>query len=375
MMVLGGKSLTRAIAEAIAAGDVARVDELATRVWTLAPRVEGGDLGWSVLADWFGAHGRADLAARWRARADVAADGLLNAHRAGALASLRWIPVLAGMLIAVLLGTLLVGVRAAQARAAHRAALRARGGPRWWPRFRWHDALVVGLPLVVAIAIADHLRAATDFSGVWSSAAYDSLGSPDVIQRLERLPSNPARDEVLAYARAEQAAAARGTWSDAAPPSDPTLVEAFRDPRMDLDRAERTLHWSYGATTLIYYALEIDEPLEATLLLAALLAIGAVLATRWPRLGRATAATIPGGAPGFSIASGLVIGVVAAAVITLVGLSFEAFDPKDFAKYFGLADVWTYRSTGEPRAWAAFALAAVVGAQVWLVRRDRRRRP
>jgi hypothetical protein len=374
--LLDGFRIAQAVVTALEAADVERVHHLESKMWEIAPFGEGADLAWPILARWFVEHGRPDLASVWKERGEKAAHAYLNSNRRGLLARLEMVgPLMGGMLIAILVAALLVGIRSAHARAARIAQLGKAGGPRWWPRFRWHDMVLVGAPLAIAVGLGMHFQRVQDefMVSMMSPASEDSFGSPDMLAMLEELPSSEARDELLTYAKAENAAASRGSWHDGEMPSEATIAAAFdgagRKPfRTTFENADQSLLMAFGSLAMLE-TLELDNAVAAIIALLLPLALAFMFTTLFPRFGHAVSTVIPGGAARFGAGSGVLIGLVAAALLVLFAVGGSKMtDMHSFARYYGLDAIWHDVRSAAPRLLSWVILAAITGAQLLSVR-------
>jgi len=116
----------------------------------------------------------------------------------------------------------------------------------------------------------------------------------------------------------------------------------------------------------------VDHPLEIAVLLLIPLLLGLLLARFAPRAARLFTEVVPGAARGFSVASGLAIGLFLGAAIAVTGC-FHRFWESDAGRYLGLDSIWERGLDRPSNAWAWFLVLGILALQLWLVVRARRR--
>ena len=282
---LGGAARADGVRAAIGAGDVARVDALATEGWQLQPRIEQGGWAWRVLAGWLDDQGRPELATTWRERARAADDGWLNRVWSAGIARARVATALLdGLFLGAFAAALLAGARTARRR-----------------RLAWTDGVSVVAPFVVAlfVVVPFSTRALRSIDAATESdAAHGDLTSPRLRADLERAPASAARDRVLAFARGDAGAPAPSQADLAAaipsvPPATPQPKQALLGP------------WS------LYAWLPHGHKLRFGGLLV-VFALAWLAARKVPAIARTV------GARGLGPLSGLVAGLAATGVYALV---------------------------------------------------------
>lgn len=326
-----------AMREAIAAGDVARADRIATRVWKLSPHGEGSRYAWLQLAAWLRGHGRADLAEAWDARA--ADGGTVWGAPKGSLADAwnvdLWVPPLFALLLAAPLVALLIGLR--------RGADSRDPARRVGLGHRAVDLAAVLLPLCAAMVF--QVRIDAELASVGRLAAspvglyLDAVepGTPEWLR--DRLAPSSARDRYLAYTTAELDALRAGGRAEVEPPDvDETFTAAFSTPDPLGARIQRAFEAQFDVLVADLEpgwlpALSWRQSLIAC---AALFALGLLAGRVAPRL-RLASDLVPGGAASLGPFAGLVTGglLYAAYELTYSAPLAQIAIPS-FAKYYGL---------------------------------------
>jgi hypothetical protein len=382
--LLGSRWLKAIMAAALSGGDVERVHTIASRWATLAPRLELGHHLWRALARWMREHGRADLAAEWDRRAAYAAGGALNRYVARVIASAEWVGVVVvGLLAAVPLLVLVVGLRSRDLRRRLRDRLGDAAGPAWLPAIRPVDVAALLLPVAVALLLVAYVvpytATMTDVFLNASGVSDDGVGDPRLVGWLEARPAGPARDETLAWARAEHVAALQGEVANVRVPDEATLAAALEPSMPFADRLEL-------ADTSIVSLLE-DTPLEVLAdqpgaspmrrwlvhiaWVSVVLVLGIAIAAAWPRAARWMAVALPGTAAPLGLLSGVMLGMFLAAILVVLGLA--AMDLGSTYRLFGFEAIWSDPPGAPSRLCACAVIVVVTAIHVAAVRRDRAR--
>jgi len=368
--VLFGLAPRDSVAAAIEAEDVDRVHELETRRWRVFPKLELGPEAWRALAEWMAAQGRDDLADVWRERASVAEDGWLNRleHRGVWIVNTIY-PMVFGLVLAVPLIAFVLGVR-----------IRSQAVTRWTPV---RALATLALPLLLAFPLA---AVAVGWSNMFDlGVADDTYAAPSVAAAFEARPPSDARDEVLAFARAESAAFAEGGWYDGPMPDEATIAEAFTPMPRWRERFEWADQW-IGADALwtrISPTGRIDSSTEYALLLLLPFGFGLLLFRFAPRAARAAAAVIPGAAEPFSVAGGLLLGAFIAGLLAVLAACGPVWgwDPMwvmagggaSTARNLGFEQIWDGVVPEPSLAWAYACVIGIPIAQALLLWRQHRR--
>jgi hypothetical protein len=355
-----GRDSSLALRDAIGGRDVERAHVIAERTWRLMPRIELGHLAWRQLARWFDDQGRSDLASLWRDRAMNAESGWLNRISMGDDAARDFaMPLVFGLFLGMLGAAFVAGAKLGRGGASLRAVPATLA--------------TVAMPMfaMLLVAASPGVWQARD---MWTSGAIhdDDAASPSKVMGLERLPSSPARDELLAYARAELAAAEAGSWHDATPPDDATIVAGLTPASTWWTRFRKADENFAGLlpTPFSY----IDSAPEFVLVLLVPLLLGFALARWWALGARWVRRVLPGGADGFSIFAGVACGLFIAAILALfVGYDSSWDSPDSGARFFGMDSIWPMRRV-VASAWWLLPLVAILLLQTWLEWRAARKK-
>lgn len=333
----------RALAAAIAAGNVERVDLMMERVARVAPHVEGGPAAFGDLATWMHTKGREDLAAKWRARADAAAASPPNAVRALVRRIDRMVPQIAGAAVVAPLVAFVIGAR--------------RAARRHDPRRRVVTDLLSAFAVIVALMVYATVSAAwTDALARHAAAPTalmdDGVASPDVARYLEhQLPASDERNALLAYVRSESSATASGGRAQIPPPGDATLVAAIQ-------------RSSWGAAFASAMRGSKDrpglfQPHLIVLAAAAAFLFGWTVGTRAPRAGMAASRVIPGAPESLGIVGPVLGAAFVASLFAFAGADrvLESLSSPAGARTFGLEAL----ATAQPAASRAWAWVMAIG--------------
>lgn len=352
----------RALAAAIAAGDVARVDRILERLATAFPSAEGADLVFTGLADWFSSRGRVELASKWRSHAARASTSVTNARTAASID--RFVPLVGGMTIVAPLVAFVVGLR--------------RGARRSDPTRRIVVDLAAAVaPLLVALGLLIVTAARIEALGRQAAAPValldDAAASPDVERWVEaRLAPSAEREALLAYARAELAATKAGGRNEGPAPSDATTRAALVRP-----------DWrAAAAIALRSGGLRGEDGIlgyRHTVLAAGLLfLLGFWIGGRTPRAAVAAGRVVPGGPASLGVLGPVLGGLFVGALLALAGLdrALSSIALPNVERYYGVESIVRVAPPPHDRAWAyttlvAYALVHVAGV---LIDRSRARR-
>ncbi len=349
-----------ALSSALAGGDAARVDAIEERVALAFPRLEGAHVAWRELAVWMRARGRADLAAKWNGRADVAASSVSNLPTTVSLD--RLLPSILGMSVVAPLVAFVVGLRrgARRSDSTRRSAL---------------DIASALAPLVATIALVAWSNAQLE---VVARRAYvptamldDGVASPDVARFVEqRLAKGPEREQLLAWIGNEARAVREGGRYDGPAPDDATIRAAFE--RADVRTAIRDALAQRSPLTSSGRVLGFQH----TLLLAGILFVaGYFLAARTPRAAAAASRVVPGGPESLPIIGPLLAGAFLGALFAFAfgERLFSSIATPNNARFFGFESIASAQANVPDRTWAiaiivAYALVHLVGVRLDAVR-------
>jgi len=349
-----------ALSEALARGDVARVDAIEERVALAFPRLEGAHLAWRDLAAWMSAHGRPDLAAAWRSRADNAAASVSNINTTLSLD--RLLPAILGMSVVAPIVAFVIGLR--------RGARRSDGKRRVVL-----DLISALAPLVATFALIVWANARVE---VVARRAYapmaildDGVASPDVARFVEqRLVPSGERDQILAWIGNESRATREGSRFEGPAPDDATIRRAFET--SSIRTAVRDTLAQQSALTSGPHALGFQH----TFLIAGLLFIGGYfLGARTPRAAVAASRVVPGGPESLPIIGPLLGGAFLAALFSFAfgQRLLSSIETPYNARFFGFESIATAQNTAPDRTWAiavivVYAIVHLVGVRVDSVR-------
>lgn len=381
------------LAHAINDKDVETVHRLSLRRAEVAPNVEGGYQAWGVLADWMAEQGRDDLAEEWRAQAAQNKAFSAVSIEEGARSFDRLLLGLAATFLGLILLCLLVGMRGGIAR---RRELDEEGdsandggfSSQWWvPKLRLRDliaplllfALLSSLPYMMNY----HVQAFGDIAAAPVTVLDDSLASPDVDRWLSSFSQSSARDELQAIANAEQQALIKG---ERFPEKEPTLGlvvetvydhakqtqwEAFRSGRIpdvtpmpSMNFAKDSEPSATASGVSAFFALFTLS------ILAALILIGAVLGSKFPRIGRWILRIIPGGAAILAPLGGVLLVSLLYASLAFTGLDsiLTKLGTPNYLSYLDLGELQPASLTPS-RGWAWITIGVVavihVAVSVW----------
>lgn len=355
-----------ALEAALEAGDAARVDALSTRLWQLAPHVEGGRWVWAQLAAWLDTHDRA-LAETWRARA---AEGgrMIGLTGADDVDLDGWASGSAGFLVAIPIVALLIGLRRGAA---------ARTTPVQFPYVQLVDLIALLLPLIPAIY--GRMQVNDAMSTVSRSAAapvplFSDAVDAETVSFVEReLVESGARTELLTYLKAELDALRAGGRSDAAPfDLDRTLPDALAA-HPPLGTRLRQLDDGFEGLSGEQQVPTPSIPGALGLGLVLFL-LGFAVAKRKPGV-RVLAQVIPGGAGPLWAFGGLVTAAMTCAIYAWAWDPwFGTLAPPAFDKMFGLGELPDLAAPASPTPWWPFAaLVGAIAAQAAAAWYERRR--
>jgi hypothetical protein len=314
----------RALSEALAAGDTARVDRIEARYFSAFPRVEGAPQAYRDLAAWMRAHGREDLAAVWTVRARAAEDSASN-RAAGDIGAIDRLNLLAlGAAVIAPLVAFVVGLR------------RGSDRSRSTRRSMVVDVLTALAPIVLLIVAATVSTARVDAVGraavMPTGLLADASASPDVLRFLERLEPSREREALVGWARAESDATRAGGRSDLAPPSDATIVAAVQKPAWP-DAFARAMRPSRDHGPLTPAVVAVLSGITAL--------FGFFVGGRAPRAAVAASRVIPGGPASLGIVGPVLGAIFIAALFAFAGadrvLSSIAAAPS--SRWFGLETI------------------------------------
>lgn len=305
------------------AGDVERLDEVASRLATAFPRGEALDLAWTSVATWMGTRGRQDLAAKWTERAAVAKTGLFqHMHRLAAKID-HAIPFLLGLWLATLLLALAAGLRGGAELRRRRDAGAGARFRRWLPRPRTVDVIsalaVFYAALVLSALVSGWIAQIGVHAGTPLALLDDGAAAPEVEDWLTARPPSAGRERWLEYAWQEARATREGDKYLGTPPD----VAAYVDMVEAIAWGERLRGAaSAGLGDLFLLA---GGPGGVPLLWIAVVAVvlvvgGALIGLLLPKVAGYIAWAVPGGPASLSVAGGLVGGLTLAAALTLMGL-------------------------------------------------------
>ncbi|MBI2396093.1 MAG: hypothetical protein HYV09_41400 [Deltaproteobacteria bacterium] len=355
----------RALTEALAHGDVARVDRLQERVFRAFPRVEGAPTAWRDVSAWMRARGREDLAATWSARADGAASAVTNLSSSASLD--RILPTIAGMAVVAPLVALVVGLR---------RGARKQDGTR---RIVW-DLCAALAPLLATLGLIAWSNARLETVARRSLAPValfdDGAASPDAGRFLDaRLAPGPERDALQRWIGDESRAIVAGGRFEGPAPDDATMRAAFERPDVRKALRDAIAKADAGGARLLGF--------QHTLLAAVLaFVIGHVVGQRTPRASVAASRVVPGGTESLGLIGALLGGAFLGALFAFAGVD-RALSPASmphFARFFGLETIAGGAPPPPSRAWAwaiavAYPLVHLVGVLLDRARASTRELP
>jgi len=347
-----------ALSDALARGDVARVDAIEERVALAFPRLEGAHLAWRDLAAWMSAHGRADLAAVWRSRADNAAASLSNVNTTISLD--RLLPAILGMSVVAPIVAFVIGLR--------------RGSRRNDSKRR--VAVDIASALAPLIATFTLIVWANQRVEVVARRAYapialldDGVASPDVARFVEqRLTPGPERDQLLTLIANESRAGREGRRYEGAAPDDATLRRAFE--RSSIRTAVSDALAQRSALTSTQHKLGFQH----TFLIAGLLFVGGyLLGARTPRAATAASRVVPGGPESLPILGPILGGAFLGALFSFAfgDRLLSSIATPNNARFFGLESIAGVEKLSPDRTWAIAIVVVYVVVHLIGVRVDR----
>jgi hypothetical protein len=372
------------ISAAVSEGDVERVDRLSARIAAVAPHVEGAPRVWRDLADWFDRHDRPQLAEQWRERASTAEVGAFNTVHHSVVWVDRMLNAIAGLALAILLISLLVGIRGGLARRRLREEESDKDHSLWVPLLRVRDiaaplllcVLMLPLPFVASV----HLDVVGQLADAPIGVMNDAMAAPDVEQWLEERHESPARQKLLDIARAEREAVLAGEPVSDKIFTDELLYETIRADAQQTAKGTLTR----GKIPDIFALADTQIGKDASALgplaavtgfvhIAILIFLGGIIGARLPRVGRWAVRLIPGGAARLAPFGGLVLALFSTAILAFFGLDsiLSTVAQPNTARYFGLEAIAAADVTPS-RLWAWAAIAVSIVVHVWAVRSGER---
>lgn len=375
---------------AIAAGEPREADRLLDRLFRFAPNVEFGHLGWAAAARWMRSHDEPELAEKWSRRAHDNRQLASSPMEEAILSSDRGLLALSSAALALVLIAFLIGLRGG----VERRRIRKENGPdhdsTWMPRIRIRD-LVVPFVLFASLGVIYlfilsqmHLVNTTTYAPLGTTQ--DSLASPEVIDWFESLDDSPQRDLLLDIARTELDAIEAGRSL----PEKQSVAEYFVDAlRADARQQAVASLWSQNAVHELPEIIPrgpVVEPGPTVLaigflvlplvVLAFVLAFGAFLGSRAPKMSRPVLLLVPGGLARLAPLGGVMLLVAIASVMAFAGgdrILYTMYEPANNLQYMGLQSL--QKLVPQPgRSWASIALPLVIAYQltivVWELRTD-----
>jgi hypothetical protein len=346
-----------ALTNALGKWDAARVDAIEERVALAFPRLEGAHVAWRDLATWLHARGRADLAAKWSSRADVAAASVSNLTTDPALD--RLLPCIRGMSIAAPLVAFVVGLRRGARRndSTRRIAI---------------DVVSALAPLVAVVGLVawSNARISVVARRAYAPIALfdDGVASPDVRRFVEqRLAPGAERDRLLEWIANESTTTREGKRFDGPAPDDATIRAAFERASVRDVVREALVQRTTGQRVLGF---------QHTIILAGLLFVGGYfLGARVPRAAKAASRAVPGGPESIPILTPLLGGLFLGALFSFAfgERLFSAIASPNNARFFGLESIAAAGNTAVDRTWAVAVIAVYLPLHLMAMYLDRER--
>lgn len=376
---------------AFEAGDVEEVSRLAMRMAEGFPNVEGAHWNWAALARWMEAEGADGLAREWQRIADENKAAAFGIFEESVVALDRAVLVAGSLALALVLLSLLIGMRSGVARRRLRDADPDGGHNLWIPRLRVRDLIMPCVFFVALIAttyyVNMHVHVVDEFANMPVSNLQDGLASPKTQDWLMEMAESPAVHELINTVLAEREALEEGRELPERQPVVHLLVDAAYE---DARQAQWELLRSGQMPDLIAAVQMLDAnpadmeapggmslamaliPLAALLLL---LFLGSILGSRAPGFVRPILLVIPGGNRHLAPVGALLLVAFIAAVAALGGYDniIQQIAHAEAHRQFGLEGLEDF-AEAPVRTWAWITLAVVAVCQAAIATWDGIRR-
>ena len=369
---------TPLVRQAIAAGDVERVDVVLGRVAQAFPFLREGADVYPAIAAWMRAQGAAERAAVWDARGTAAAGAFVSDGRRAAAAFDRVLPFALGAYLALPLAGFVLGLGL--------AARRRSGGGGGPPGPTVLAGFGVGILVLIAVILCGSLTGQLDVvdkhRSLPAELLQDGMAAPAVKTWVQTRVRDTARGPLLANIDAEVAAMARGGRAEVPPPSDHDMRLALA-PRVGfMDRAMSGAH-SLRLTAYLDPDRAVARVLapvatleRAVILMVVAIALGLVLGRTVPRAWRVVHAVVPGASRWLGPVAGVVTMLTMASLVALAAGRGAGLGRPDPRPLFGVEALPLPGTVvGGVPAWVLPVLVAAIGVHIlgiWMDRRFRR---
>jgi len=362
-----------AVRRALAAADPDRLDAALARLATTFPFLREGADAYATLAAWLRAHGRADLAHAWDARAAASANGFINDDRRAAAAVERLVPFALGAYLALPLFGLVLGLGLG-ARARRQPG---PPGPLVLPLIGLGTLLFVAL--ILCASLTGQLDVIAKHRDVPAALLEDGMAAPEVRTWIETRVRKPARARLLANVDAERAAMKVGKLAEVPPPSDDEMRQALAPTQGIGGRiadGAGGLHLARlmdPGRLLSRVVVPFDSLLRALLALLLAGGLGFVIGRAAPRAWRAAQVVVPGVSRWLGPIAGLVTMLTVAALVALAaGRPVVPNARPDLRPLFGLEGLPLPSVVPGVPTWVLPVLVVAIGVHVLGIWMDRR---
>ncbi len=377
--------------KAFEAGDVEEVSRLAMRMAEGFPNVEGAHWNWGALARWMEAEGADGLAREWQRIADENKEAAFGIVEDSAVALDRAVLIFGSLALALVLLSLLIGMRGGLARRRIYDADPDGGYSLWIPRLRFRDVIVAfvfyfGL-IGITYYVNMHVHVVDEFATMPVSNLQDGLASPNTQAWLMEMAESPAVHELINTVLAEREALQEGREIPQRKPVVHLLVDAAYE---DAKKAQWDLLSSGQMPDLVTAVQMLDaQPAEMQApggmslamalvplpVLMFLLFLGSVLGARAPGVVRPVLIVIPGGSWHLAPLGAFLLAACIAAVAALGGYDniIQQLVSAEAHRQLGLEGLQEFGAVPK-RNWAWLTLVIVVCCQAALARWDYHRK-
>ncbi len=377
LLHMDGRKLIR---KHLQAGNAEEVDRLAERMAVLTPLVEGGEVVWPALADWLESEGVDGQ--KWRERAEYNRLHAKSFSGEPARVADRWIAILVGTALALLLGAFSAGLIGGRRRKRLMS-----GGVR--VRDLLGILVLLGVFQVGMMGLSAQMQVVGMMAGAPLGLFDDTLAAPGVYEWLG--------DQGQYGGATEFEHLQNLVWDDR------LSMRLMGTMRMDRERVAETLYsalradaWGYqwhlmksaSVSNPVALAGEVDSVwadehqisilwwFPALIVLMGVGSFGMVAGRYLPGLGKVFSWVVPGAAKSLGPVGPVVMAMAMAAIAAFLGADsiLAKIAQPAFPLYFGLDDLVGWMEVNPERGWAVACLVAamvVQGAAVaWEIRSD-----